>query len=387
MELLFEKYKRGLISLCLIFFFWLSSVVSSAYGLELTGFLFILVTGGSVLYLFAYWLMHRSVHKIAPQSWAKNEITVLIVLLAILCLSGMFESYPNLPAFTSVFTLLFIYVLIFSAIMILNYYLKKKGAPTLTKSTIRKIVFWSFAIGIGRVLILIENYGGDDALIIVALIYFPILFFLAASWVFKQIKSIITLKNEKSKAELALLKSQINPHFLFNTLNNLYGLTVEKSDDAPEVVLKLSDMLSYTIYEGKENFVPLRNEVTYLENYIVLHKIRYHNNLDISFNSQITGSFKIAPLLYIILLENAFKHGVERLTVNPYIHMNLTAENDTVLFSIENNFELNDSPSKIKGIGLENLKERLKIIYPKTSYLVIEQTDTIYKATLKINMI
>jgi len=309
MELLFKKYKRGVISLCLIFFFWLSSVVSSAYGMELTGFLLILAMGGSILYLFVYWLMHRNAHKKVAKLLGKNEITVLIVLLGILCLSGMFESYPNLPAFTSVFTLLFIYVLIFSAVMIINYYLQKKGVPTLAKSTIRKIVFWSFAIGFGRVLILIENYGDNDALIIIALIYFPILFFLAASWIFKQIKSIITLKNEKSKAELALLKSQINPHFLFNTLNNLYGLTVEKSDDAPEVVLKLSDMLSYTIYEGKENFVPLKNEVTYLENYIALHRIRYHNNLDIIFNSQITGSFKIAPLLFIILLENAFKHG------------------------------------------------------------------------------
>jgi len=389
MDFLFEKHKRWIISLCLIFFFWLSSVVSSAYGLELTGFLLLLSAAGSVIYLLIYWLIHKKKQKKTVQVSTKKEMISLIVLLGLLCFSGMLESYPNLPAFTSVYTLLFIYVLIFSAVMILNYYLKKKGVPTLTKSTIRKIAFLSFAIGIGRVLILIDSYGDNDALIIIALIYFPIMFLLAAGWIFKQIKSIITLKNEKSKAELALLKSQINPHFLFNTLNNLYGLTVEKSDDAPEVVLKLSDMLSYTIYEGKENMVPLKNEISYLENYIALHKIRYHNNLDIIFNSQITGSFKIAPLLFIILLENAFKHGVERLTEKSYIHIDLKAENDTVIFNIENNFELNDTPIKArgKGIGLENLKERLKIIYPKTSSLEIEQTDSVYKATLKIDII
>ena len=123
----------------------------------------------------------------------------------------------------------------------------------------------------------------------------------------KQIKFILTLKNEKAKAELALLKSQINPHFLFNSLNNLYGLTIEKSDDAPTVVLKLSDMLRYTIYEGQENIVPLKEEVNYLQNYIELHKIRHQKSVDIVFDYEIDESIRVAPLLFIILLENAFK--------------------------------------------------------------------------------
>ena len=100
------------------------------------------------------------------------------------------------------------------------------------------------------------------------------------------------MKIEKGKAELELLKSQINPHFLFNTLNNLYGLIVEKSDEAPEVVLKLSDMLRYTIYEGKEEFVFLKNEIVYLENYIALHKIRYQKNVDIFFNHKTEKDLK-----------------------------------------------------------------------------------------------
>lgn len=387
MDLLFKKYKRGVISFCLILFFWLSSVVSSAYGIELTGFLLLLSASATVIYLLVHWIIHRKKSNIISQTWSRNETIAVIVLLGVICLTGMFESYPNQPAFSSVYTLLFIYVLIFSAVIILNYYLKKRGVPALTKSTIRKIVFWSFAIGFGRILILIENYGDNDALIIIALIYFPILLFLAASWIFKQIKAIITLKNEKSKAELALLKSQINPHFLFNTLNNLYGLTVEKSDEAPNLVLKLSDMLRYTIYEGKEHMVPLKNEVAYLENYIALHKIRHQKNVEIIFNHQITNNLKIAPLLFIILLENAFKHGVECLTENAYIHMGLKTEENTVIFNIENNFEPNNASDNVIGIGLKNLNERLRIIYPKSNSLKIEQTENIYKATLRIDTI
>ncbi|MDO6744920.1 histidine kinase [Tenacibaculum soleae] len=106
-----------------------------------------------------------------------------------------------------------------------------------------------------------------------------ILFFiLVFGWIFQQWK---WFKNKKTKAELALLKSQINPHFFFNTLNNLYGLTVEKYDDAPDVLIRLSDMMRYTIYMGKEDLVPLKDEIEYLQNYIELHKIRYQKKVDI----------------------------------------------------------------------------------------------------------
>jgi len=220
-----------------------------------------------------------------------------------------------------------------------------------------------------------------ELLVNFTLFTFPILITL---WFFEQWKKLIKLKEEKSNAELELLKSQINPHFFFNTLNNLYGLTVEKSDDAPEVVLKLSDMMRYTIYEGKQDFVNLKDEITYLENYIELHKIRYHQHVDIRFDYEPGLDCKIAPLFFIILLENAFKHGVERMTKNAFIHLNLTIENGLIRFIIENNFETPETKAPI-GIGLDNLEKRLALIYPRKHSLVINAQENTYQVILEID--
>jgi sensor histidine kinase YesM len=206
---------------------------------------------------------------------------------------------------------------------------------------------------------------------------------LLLSWFYQQWKWLKTVESKKSKAELALLKSQINPHFFFNTLNNLYGLTVEKSDDAPSVVLKLSDMMRYTIYMGKEDFVPLKDEIEYLKNYIELHKIRYHKTVDIAFTHSYESDYQIAPLLFIIPLENAFKHGVERLTEDAYIHMNLKTEDGTIHFDIENNFGTLEAHENV-GIGLDNLKQRLKLLYPGKHKIQIEVNEDHYKLMLKI---
>lgn len=215
---------------------------------------------------------------------------------------------------------------------------------------------------------------------IILMIPFFVLFF---SWFYQQWKWLKTIESKKTKAELALLKSQINPHFFFNTLNNLYGLTVEKSDDAPNVVLKLSDMMRHTIYLGKEDFVPLKDEIKYLKNYIELHKIRYHKTVDIAFNHSHELEYQIAPLLFIIPLENAFKHGVERLTEDAYIHINLMTDDGIIQFDIENNFGILEA-NKTFGIGLDNLKQRLKLLYPSKHTIAIQDTDKVYKLSLKI---
>lgn len=209
-------------------------------------------------------------------------------------------------------------------------------------------------------------------------------FALILGWFFQQWKWMKTLESKKTKAELSLLKNQINPHFFFNTLNNLYGLTVEKSDDAPNVVLKLSDMMRYTIYMTKEDFVPLKDEVDYLKNYIELHKIRYQKKVDIQFTYSGLSDYQIAPLLYIIALENAFKHGAEKLTENAYIHINISTNDGAILFEIENNFEKPESKQDV-GIGLDNLKQRLQLLYPKKHQLIIESNNSVYKFILKLD--
>ncbi|MFP2995101.1 sensor histidine kinase [Spongiivirga sp. MCCC 1A20706] len=204
-------------------------------------------------------------------------------------------------------------------------------------------------------------------------------------WIYEQWRWLKTLRADKAKAELALLKSQINPHFFFNTLNNLYGLVVEQSDDAPEVVLKLSDMMRYTIYDGREDRVLLKDEIRYLENYIDLHKIRYQKKVEITFTHEVEPDIEVVPLLFIILLENAFKHGVEKMKDDAFIRMRMASREKKLLFKIENSFD-KSAVKKAGGIGLENLKQRLDYLYPNRHELLLEETEATYIAQLNLEI-
>ena len=213
---------------------------------------------------------------------------------------------------------------------------------------------------------------------------FPLPIFIGVCvWLYDQWKWIKTMKADQTKTELSLLKTQISPHFFFNTLNNLYALTVKKSDEAPGVILKLSDMMRYTIYEGRKDLVPLKDEITYLENYIELHKIRYHKSVTIQFEHEIEEGDVISPLLFIILLENALKHGVESLMQDAFVKMSLKSNAKEIHFTIENNFDENKEDTE-RGIGLDNLKNRLSLIYPKRHKFTITEKGNVFSADLKI---
>ena len=176
-----------------------------------------------------------------------------------------------------------------------------------------------------------------------------------------------------------------SPDFL-NMLNNLYGLVGKDANKAQELILKLSEMMRYSIYDGEKETVLLSEEVTYLENYIELHKMRYHKTIDIQFHIDIRDNdCEIMPLLFIILLENAFKHGVENLRENAYVRINLVAHNNEINFEIENNFD-DTEDNHDTGIGLKNLKRRLELVYPKNHTLTISKTDDIYNAKLNITL-
>ena len=231
-----------------------------------------------------------------------------------------------------------------------------------------------------------DALGDNEAFAIFALLYFSSILILVLYWIFKQTKSIIRLKNEKAKTELMHLKSQVNPHFFFNMLNNLYGLVDKDSKKAQALILKLSDMMRYSIYDGQQDVVLLTEEVDYIKNYIELHKMRYHKKIDIQFKySTDKEGYKIMPLLFIILLENAFKHGVENLRENAYVHIDMNIVNHKIQFKIENNFDPTQTTEK-DGIGLHNLKRRLELVYPNTHSLSISVTDTVYKAVLNIKV-
>jgi len=225
--------------------------------------------------------------------------------------------------------------------------------------------------------VFLGNYHPKVAIIVIC--YYVLLFCLGVVWLVREIIFITKLKNEKMKAELMLLKSQVSPHFFFNTLNNLYGLVAKDPKKAQELILKLSDMMRYSIYEGEKETVTIQEEIDFLNNYIELHKMRYHKQINVDFKCEIDENQKVVPLLFIILLENAFKHGVENLRENAYIKMSLTTSKNEICFTIENNFEKGDNQF---GIGLKNLKRRLELIYPNQHELTFSVNENIYKAQL-----
>lgn len=211
-----------------------------------------------------------------------------------------------------------------------------------------------------------------------------LIFYIIFSSLYEHIKGIQKLKYQKATAELALLKNQMNPHFFFNTLNNLYSLIKKDPEVAQEYVLKLSDVMRFTIQEGQNETVKLEDEVKYLKNYIELQTSRYHRDVQINFEHTLKNpAYGIPPLLFINLVENAFKHGVEKLMNNAYINITLTENHKAVYFKIENNFD-SEVIEKKTGIGLVNLKERLNLSYPEAHELDISNKNEIYSVNLTL---
>lgn len=191
-------------------------------------------------------------------------------------------------------------------------------------------------------------------------------------------------------AELNFLKAQVHPHFLFNTLNNLYALTLNQSAKASHVVLGLSEILRYMLYECDKENIDLKKDVEILESYIALEKIRYEDRLDLNFN--IAGRInhqKIAPLLLIPLVENAFKHGISEQVGDAWIKIDLTVNENLLKFKIANSRSeiLPEDAAKHYGnIGLNNLRKRLQIIYPEAHTLKIIEDDEMFLVVLEINL-
>jgi len=190
---------------------------------------------------------------------------------------------------------------------------------------------------------------------------------------------------EKIEAELKLLKSQIHPHFLFNTLNNIYSLSLQKSDQAPDAVLKLSELLDYLIYHGESKNVDLKKETDLIRNYIELENLRYGDRLTVDFH--INGNpenIRIAPLLLLPLVENSFKHGISKSRGNQQLTIKLEIAGKNVEFYIENTVPVQTKKEPVSGIGLPNLQKRLALQYKDKYSLEIRDDGKKYMALLKI---
>lgn len=207
------------------------------------------------------------------------------------------------------------------------------------------------------------------------------------SALFRTEKQKKELENQRLNAELAFLKSQVNPHFFFNTLNTIYLLAHKKSDQTEQVVVKLSEIMRYMIYESNGKEVSLSREIKYLEDYIDLQKLRLSKKVDVQFFVEGNPDMlPIAPMLLIPFIENAFKHGISY-AEKSYIHIHLSIQQDSVVFSIRNKlFPKKDELEKPTGVGLENVKKRLLLLYPEKHELAINQENNEFLVTLKIQL-
>ncbi|MEM6700506.1 MAG: histidine kinase, partial [Bacteroidota bacterium] len=346
------------------------------------------------------------------QRFGLNQLLLFIcMLIAILLgITGVVEMYeqdqvnsvlgivPYLFSFsTQFFLIILVYYFYFwmNQNLLIPRILKEKGVLYYGFAMVGVILlFYPLFVSLIRLLPIIETleigafnrgqtFGTDGGGIpfVIMLITVPIV--VSTQW-FRQNSQIANLEKEKVDAELSFLRQQINPHFYFNTLNNLYALSLTKDQRTPEVILQLSELMRYVIYKGKEKTVLLKEELKYIEDYVQLQQIRLHKQLDYRFEKEIDEeSLLIPPLLFINLIENAFKHGIEPATKDCFLHISLRSDEQTLTFTCENSFE--ETKEHQDGTGLKNLRRRLELLFPEQHELVTQMNQNTFKATLEIN--
>jgi len=295
----------------------------------------------------------------------------------------------------------------------LNYFLIPRYLFTKKYSRFTLFVFYTFVISIWLelfislgVFIFITNYQSEkmnpssfDGLLLMVGLYFIIIIAVAIKLVRRSFQ--IQKKNTEldsrrfqmelklKEAELKLLKAQVHPHFLFNTLNNLYGLTLEKSDEAPKLVLQLSEILDYILYRCEEKRVLLVEELDILKNYIEIEKIRYSGKFKLNtiFPEQ-SGTLKIAPLMLLPFVENAFKHGVSHSPGVAFVDIKIKLVETNLFFKIENSRypAPKKEESHSNGVGLKNVRKRLELIYPEKHILKIDEAEETFSVNLTLQL-
>lgn len=230
--------------------------------------------------------------------------------------------------------------------------------------------------------------------------FFTAAFYVGITSLFKFVKDWLELQEmklnyaqierQKLEAELNTLKSQLNPHFLFNCLNNIYSLALIKSPQTPDVILKLSDLMRHVLYESRENFIPVKQELEFLSNFIELQKIRLSDKIEIRYS--IEGQVPdrtIIPLIFEPFIENAFKHGLKNPAPSPLIEIKIKFTGEKMHFELTNNFSgvQHHLVNKNSGIGLQNIERRLKYLYQPTEYTYeVKKTDHTFVVNLEIQL-
>lgn len=236
---------------------------------------------------------------------------------------------------------------------------------------------------------LIERMGLSGMIRYIALAKLPMLFFpsailIAANFYQKQ-KNLLELREQKQAAELNALKSQLNPHFIFNTLNNIYALALSRSERTAEAVERLSGILDYVLHHCHEIYVSLESEVQMINDYIALEALRFGDRVDVTFVNDIKEPARIAPLLFLSLVENAFKHGASEALGDARVDIHLASDTGRVVFTISNTKPSSQNrQTSAPSIGIRNLQRQLELLYPTSHQLELSETDDRYTATLTI---
>lgn len=206
-------------------------------------------------------------------------------------------------------------------------------------------------------------------------------------WYVKEQQNLELLKQNMA-AQLDLLKAQVHPHFLFNTMNNIYADAQGKAPQAAKLVLGLSDMLRYMLYECDKDIVPLEKELKLLQDYVRLEQVRYDNNLDIMMElPEATEDFYIAPLLLLPFVENCFKHGTSQALENPWIHIHISIQGNHLSMKLANGKTSGSNRLQSHtGLGIANVKKRLDLLYPKSHKLQIFDEEDVFIVSLKLTL-
>lgn len=334
------------------------------------------------------------------RKWLKPQYLFHYLLWAFFVVSLLADIYPLYGRNPSQF---FIYF--FSktgAIIALVYINLGIFYPALFKR--KKYVFYSLAalllcVTVGIVNTMLEQYMTPNlndrdwevfwGQFTMALRYLLIAFLLQITVDYYRQKDILKkMELEKINAELNFLKAQVNPHFLFNTLNNLYGLILQKSDKSGEAVLKLADIMKYILSEGKEDKVALEKEIKLIHDYTELERLRKSDAaITLNVNGTVNGQL-ITPLLLLPFIENAFKYGLNTVAKNGFINIKLDVREKELDFSVENNNPpaSNKEAMQSLGIGIGNVKQRLNFLYPGKHQMKIDEDPQFYKVTLQLNL-
>lgn len=301
--------------------------------------------------------------------------------------------------YTISFLVTVIMPVVFNLYILVPYFLKKEKYVsfviafilTIIVSTELNIWFFSYVIDYIFPDYYFISYHSSTKLITIFGIFLvgTTLIKLTEDWIYFNSRENQRLKFEKQQVEtkLSALRSQINPHFLFNSLNVIFALALEKKENTTKAIVQLSDILRYVIYDSNTEKVSLKNEIILLKNYFEFQKFRHQNSDQIKFTHNIANDdFLIYPMLLLPLVENSFKHGVKGDIENTFINLNITQDDDKFYFLIENNYTENgsDEDKEYSGLGIKNIENNLKIVYPKSHFFEITKTETKFMVSLKL---